>query len=106
MKSRVKCAAAVPSGGGKSMPSDAGLLDRLVDWLPTTLAFKRAASWILVPYWARRTPVKPLPGGPHPSFQHDGHDHCIMNLVLPLKGKSLSERQGSIEWRQGRITGQ
>jgi hypothetical protein len=34
------------------MPSDEGLLDRLVDWLPKTLVFKRVASWILVPLWA------------------------------------------------------
>jgi len=51
------------------MPSDEGLLDRLVDCLPKTLVFKRVASWILVPLWARWTPVKPLPGGPHSSFQ-------------------------------------
>jgi hypothetical protein len=46
------------------MPSDEGVLDRFVDWVPTTLVFKRVASWTLVPYWARRTPVKSLPGGP------------------------------------------
>jgi len=27
------------------MPSNEGLLDRIVDWLPTTLGFKRVASW-------------------------------------------------------------
>ena len=51
------------------MPSDEGPLDRFVDWLPKTRLFKLVASWILVPFWARRTPVKPLPGGPHPSFR-------------------------------------
>jgi hypothetical protein len=70
------------------MPSDAGLLDRLVDWVPTTLVFKRLASWILVPYWAQRTPVKPLSGGPHPSFQHGDNVQCMMNLIMPLKVKS------------------
>jgi hypothetical protein len=70
------------------MPSDAGLLDRFVDWLPTTLAFKRVASWTLVPYWARKTPVKALPGGPHPSFRHGDNVQCMMNLIMPLKVKS------------------
>ena len=70
------------------MPSNEGLLDRIVDWLPTTLGFKRVASWTLVPYWARRTPVKPLPGGPHPSFQHGDNVQCMMNLIMPLKIKS------------------
>ena len=88
MKSRVKCAADVLSSGGKSMPSDEGWLDRFVDWLPTTLLFKCVASWILVPYWARRTPVKPLPGGPHPSFQHGDNVQCMINLIMPLKVKS------------------
>ena len=70
------------------MSSDAGLLDRFVDWLPTTLFFKRAASWILVPIWAHKTPVKPLPGGPHPSFEHGDNVQCMMNLIMPLKVKS------------------
>ena len=70
------------------MPSDEGLLDRFVDWVPTTLVFKRVASWTLVPYWARRTPVKSLPGGPHPSFQHGDNVQCMMNLIMPLKVKS------------------
>src|SRR5712691_414677 len=88
MKSRVRCAAGVLSSGGKSMPSDEGVLDRFVDWVPTTLVFKRVASWTLVPFWARRTPVKPLPGGPHPSFQHGENGQCMMNLIMPLKIKS------------------
>ena len=50
-KSRVKCAADVPSSGGRTMPmpSDEGLLDRFVDRLPETRVFKFLASWILVP---------------------------------------------------------
>lgn len=70
------------------MASDAGLLDRFVDWLPTTLTFKRLASWTLVPYWAHKTPVKPLPGGPHPSFERSDNIQCMMNLIMPLKVKS------------------
>jgi hypothetical protein len=70
------------------MPTDEGLLDRFVDWLPKNLVFKCVASWTLVPLWARLTPVKPLPGGPHPSFQHGDNVQCMMNLIMPLKIKS------------------
>ena len=70
------------------MPGDEGLLDRLVDWLPTTVGFKRLASWTLVPFWAWRTPVKPLPGGPHPSFEASDNVQGMMNLIMPLKVKS------------------
>jgi hypothetical protein len=59
-----------------------------MDKLPTTLVFKRLASWILVPIWAHKTPVKPLPGGPHASFQHGDNVQCMMNLIMPLKIKS------------------
>jgi hypothetical protein len=69
-------------------PSDSGLLDRFVNWLPTTFVFKRAASWILVPYWAWRTPVMPLPGGPRSSLQPGDNLQCMMNLIMPLKIKS------------------
>ena len=50
--------------------------------------FKFVAARILVPFWAWRTPVKPLPGGPHPSFQHGDNVQCMMNLIMPLKDKS------------------
>jgi len=70
------------------MTSDEGLLDRFVDWLPTTLFFKRVASWTLVPFWARSTPVRRLPGGPHPSIQPGDNVQCMMNLIMPLKIKS------------------
>jgi hypothetical protein len=70
------------------MPTDEGLLDRFVDWLPKNLVFKCVASWTLVPLWARLTPVKPLSGGPRPSFQHGDNVQCMMNLIMPLKIKS------------------
>ena len=70
------------------MPSEEGLLDRFVDCLPKNLLFKRVASWTLVPFWAWWTPVKPLPGGPHPSFRHGDNVQCMMNLIMPLKNKS------------------
>src|SRR5246127_2261133 len=70
------------------MPGDEGLLDRVVNWLPTTHGFKLLASWILVPIWWWRTPVKPLPGGPRSSFQPGDKVQCMMNLIMPLKIKS------------------
>jgi hypothetical protein len=70
------------------MPSDEGLMDRFVDRLPETAFFKFVAARILVPLWAWWTPVKPLPGGPHPSFQHGDNVQCMMNLIMPLKDKS------------------
>ena len=70
------------------IPSDEGPIDRFVDRLPETRLFKFLASWILVPLWARLTPVKPLPGGPHPSFQRGDNVQCMMNLIMPLKDKS------------------
>ena len=70
------------------MPSNEGLLDRFVNALPQSLLFKRVASWTLVPFWARQMPVKPLPGGPHPSFQPSDNLQCMMNLIMPLKVKS------------------
>ena len=70
------------------MPSDEGLLDRFVDELRENLLFKRVASWILVPLWARWTPVRRLPGGPHPSFRPGDNVQCMMNLIMPLKIKS------------------
>ncbi|WP_152535997.1 hypothetical protein [Bradyrhizobium sp. Ai1a-2] len=70
------------------MPSDESWLDRFVSGLPETRVFQRLASWLLVPYWAWRTPVKPLPGGPHPSIQPGDNIQCMMNLIMPLKDKS------------------
>ena len=70
------------------IPSDERPIDRFVDRLPKTRFFELVASWILVPLWARLTPVKPLPGGPHPSFRHGDNVQCMMNLIMPLKNKS------------------
>jgi hypothetical protein len=72
--------------------SDKGLLDRFVDWLPTTSLFKFIAARILVPYWAWRTPVKRLEGGPRPSVQPGDNVQRMMNLVMPLKDKSAVGR--------------
>jgi len=70
------------------MPDNEGIMDRLVERLPETAFFKFVAARILVPLWAWWTPVKPLPGGPHPSFQHGDNVQCMMNLIMPLKDKS------------------
>ncbi|WP_130229755.1 hypothetical protein [Bradyrhizobium sp. Leo121] len=70
------------------MLGEKGWLDRFVDRLPKNPLFQLLASWVLVPYWAWRTPVKPLPGGPHPSIQPGDNLQCMMNLIMPLKDKS------------------
>ncbi|MGY3607238.1 MULTISPECIES: hypothetical protein [unclassified Bradyrhizobium] len=70
------------------MLGEKGWLDRFVDRLPKNPLFQFLASWVLVPYWAWRTPVKPLPGGPHPSIQPGDNLQCMMNLIMPLKDKS------------------
>jgi hypothetical protein len=70
------------------MGNRAGWLDRLVDKLPDNGLFQFVASHILVPYWAWRSPVKPLPGGPPFSMQPGDNVQRMMNLVMPLKDKS------------------
>jgi hypothetical protein len=70
------------------MPDNEGIMDRFVEWLSKTAFFRFVAAWILVPFWAWRTPVRALPGGPHPSFQHGDNVQCMMNLIMPLKDKS------------------
>jgi hypothetical protein len=63
-------------------------LDRFVDGLPNNPLFQFVASHILVPFWAWRIPVKPLPGGPRPSISPGDNVQCMMNLIMPLKDKS------------------
>lgn len=70
------------------IPNDERPIDSFVDKLPETRLFKFVASRILVPFWAWKTPVKPLPGGPHPSSQRADNVQCMMNLIMPLKDKS------------------
>ncbi|WP_130583250.1 hypothetical protein [Bradyrhizobium sp. Leo170] len=70
------------------MSGEEGWFDRFVNGLPETRVFQRLASWVLVPYWSWRTPVRPLPGGPHPSIQPGDNLQCMMNLIMPLKEKS------------------
>jgi hypothetical protein len=70
------------------MPGDEGWFDRFVDGLQESDVFKRLASLVLVPFWAWRMPVKPLPGGPRQSTQPGDNLQCMMNLIMPLKIKS------------------
>ncbi|HLG83112.1 MAG TPA: hypothetical protein VKY22_19020 [Bradyrhizobium sp.] len=73
----------------------AGLADwfeRFVDELPKWGPMQVFTNWILVPYWAWRTPVKPQPGGPHYSVQPGDNVQHMMNLVMPLKNKSAAGR--------------
>jgi hypothetical protein len=71
---------------------DRTLLDRFADWLPTTPVIKFVAARILVPFWAWRTPVKKLPGGPPYSIQPGDNVQRMMNLIMPLKDKSAVGR--------------
>jgi hypothetical protein len=68
------------------------MLDRFVDWLPTTGLFQSIAARILVPFWAWHTPVAKLPGGPPFSIQPGDNLQRMMNLVMPLKDKSAIGR--------------
>jgi len=77
------------------MSGDGGWWDRVVaelDWivglLPQNKVFQSIASHILVPFWAWRTPVEKLPGGPPYSVQPGDNVQRMMNLVMPLKDKS------------------
>jgi hypothetical protein len=70
------------------MGNRANWLDVLVEKLPDTALFQFVASRVLVPYWAWRSPVKPLPGGPPFSVQPGDNVQRMMNLVMPLKDKS------------------
>ena len=70
------------------MPNNEGWFDGFVNRLPKSVTFQCLSSWIFVPLWARWTPVKPLPGGPHPAFQPGDNLQCMMNLIMPLKVKS------------------
>jgi hypothetical protein len=71
---------------------DRSPLDRFADWLPTTPVMKWVAARILVPFWAWRTPVEKLPGGPPYSITPGDNVQRMMNLIMPLKDKSAIGR--------------
>jgi hypothetical protein len=73
--------------------SDGGTwFDRFVNNLPNMALTKFLTAHMLVPYWAWRTPMKPLPGGPPFSIQPGDNVQRMMNLVMPLKDKSAVGR--------------
>ncbi len=82
----------MPMDGASNGANDGGLIDRLVDKLPNNALFKFIGAKILVPFWAWRTPVKPLEGGPRPSVQPGDNVQRMMNLVMPLRDKSAVGR--------------
>ena len=63
-------------------------VDGLRDWP----AFKWLARYVLIPYWASRQRVAPLPGGPGYAIQPSDNVQRMMNLVMPLKDKSALGR--------------
>ena len=74
------------------MPDGETWLDRFVNKLPNMAVIKYLTAHVLVPYWAWRTPVAPLPGGPPFSIQPGDNLQRMMNLVMPLKDKSAVGR--------------
>ena len=76
--------------GVELMAYVADSLHRFVNGLPKKPWFKRLGACILVPIWARLTPVKPLPGGPRHSIQPGDNLQRMMNLVMPLKKENRS----------------
>ena len=80
------------------MSNGGSWFDRFVNGLPESRLFLRfLGPWILVPFWAWRTPVRPLPGGPRPSIQPGDNLQCMMNLVMPLKNKSPIGRAKAVQ---------
>jgi hypothetical protein len=75
------------SDATNSATSDKSLREQFVAWLKMFFAAK-----ILVPIWARLTPVKKLEGGPRPSVQPGDNVQRMMNLIMPLKDKSAIGR--------------
>ena len=74
------------------MPDGETWLDRFVNKLPNMAVVKYLTAHVLVPYWAWRTPVVALPGGPPFSIQPGDNLQRMMNLVMPLKDKSAVGR--------------
>jgi hypothetical protein len=66
--------------------------EKWVTELPKQRWFQLAAKWLVVPYWAWKTPVKKLEGGPSYSVQPGDNVQRMMNLVMPLKNQSAVGR--------------
>lgn len=74
------------------MATQSSWLARLVNSLATSALFEWIAGYILVPFWAWKTPVAPQPGGPPFAIQPGDNVQRLMNLVMPLKNKTAIGR--------------
>jgi hypothetical protein len=74
------------------MQNEQTSFEKWVSKLPDKRWFKWAAKWLVVPFWAWKTPVEKLPGGPPFSIQPGDNVQRMMNLVMPLKDKSAVGR--------------
>jgi hypothetical protein len=74
------------------MANDESWLDRFVNKLHKKPKpwFKYFGAYILVPIWARLTPVKRLPGGARSAIQPGENVQSMMNLIMPLKKENRS----------------
>jgi len=74
------------------MANEQSALDQWVMGLPKKGWFQWASKWLVVPFWAWKTPVKKLEGGPSYSVQPGDNVQRMMNLVMPLKDQSAVGR--------------
>jgi hypothetical protein len=74
------------------MANEPSSFDQWVMALPGKRWFQLASKWLVVPFWAWKTPVKKLEGGPSYSVQPGDNVQRMMNLVMPLKDKSAVGR--------------
>jgi hypothetical protein len=85
------------------MAYEKGWFERLVDGLPETALMKFFARWVLVPFWALRTPTAPQPGGARVAIQPGDNVQHMMNLVMPLKDKSPIGRAHAVQAIAGNL---
>ena len=74
------------------MANEQSELDKWVMALPSKRWFQLASKWLVVPFWAWKTPVKKLEGGPSYAVQPGDNVQRMMNLVMPLKDQSAVGR--------------
>src|ERR1700733_6103492 len=95
MKNLAIGAAARParsSTGVELMPGTGSRFDQFLKKFPNTKLGMFVTRRLLIPFWASRTPVEKLPGGPPFSIQPGDNLQRMMNLVMPLKNKSAAGR--------------
>jgi hypothetical protein len=81
-----------PSTGVELMPGTGSRFDQFLKKFPNTKLGMFVTARLLIPFWASRTPVQKLPGGPPFSIQPGDNLQRMMNLVMPLKNKSAAGR--------------